>query len=202
VPDFVPLPFRHFLLNLRFGRYFREFNRFQCSPFRFHTNVAVSREHLPGDVTGDVHNRLIASTAFGQLGDERVPRVVEASFHTCTTLYILPCCFDRGDWAGRVHGATITLLRSSNASGEQEPTRLDCTEAVRIPARMVHERGEQTFVQRNRTSVTSITLAFSYNKEPLFQIDLHPRELSDLTSITGPSPACLHRPSQRQGAEK
>jgi len=51
----------------------------QGTALRLHTDVAVVLEPLLGDVSGDVHDGLIASAAFRKVGDERVPVVVPAA---------------------------------------------------------------------------------------------------------------------------
>jgi hypothetical protein len=40
--------------------------------------VAVAREHLPGDVAGDLHDGLVARAGCRKLGDQCVPVVVPA----------------------------------------------------------------------------------------------------------------------------
>ncbi len=55
-------------------------NGLQCTALRFHADVTVVLEHLFGNVSGYVHDGLIASAAFRKIGNERVPVVVPAAF--------------------------------------------------------------------------------------------------------------------------
>jgi hypothetical protein len=48
-------------------------DRLQGVSFRLHTNVAAMFEHLFRDVTGDVHDGLVASATLSQIGDKSVP---------------------------------------------------------------------------------------------------------------------------------
>jgi hypothetical protein len=89
-PLWVPLGLRCLLAGFLRGRSHRD-NGLQGTALRFHSDVAVVLKHLFGDVSGDVHNGLIASTAFRKVGDERVPVVVPTAFHLGVIPNIVPC---------------------------------------------------------------------------------------------------------------
>ena len=50
------------LSGLRFCQYLCGSDGFQGLTLRFDANVAVSTEHLAGDVASDIHNGLVSST--------------------------------------------------------------------------------------------------------------------------------------------
>ena len=79
-PLWVPRGLPCLLAGFLRGRSHRDYG-LQGTALRFHANVAVVFEHLFGDVSGDVHNGLIASTAFRKVGNESVPVVVPTAFH-------------------------------------------------------------------------------------------------------------------------
>ena len=45
----------------------------QRPPLGLRADVAVPREHLPGDVAGDLHDGLVARARLGEFGDQGVP---------------------------------------------------------------------------------------------------------------------------------
>jgi hypothetical protein len=64
--------------------------------------VAVVLEHLLGNVSGDVHDGLIARAAFRKVGNERVPVVVPTAFNLGIRAHVIPRRLEGGDRAGRV----------------------------------------------------------------------------------------------------
>lgn len=72
-------------------------DRFERSALGFHADVAIVPEHLLRDMAGNLHNGFIPCTAFGKLGDESVPVVVEAPRHPSLLAEVVPGRLERRD---------------------------------------------------------------------------------------------------------
>jgi hypothetical protein len=101
-------------------------DRFEGRALGLHANVAVMLEHLLGDVTGDIHDRLIAGAALGKIGNQRVPVVVPAALHPGIFAHVIPCRLERGN-------RTRWIARTRLPEGEDVPLRLGLSELLAIP---------------------------------------------------------------------
>lgn len=77
-------------------------------------------------MAGDVHDRLVAGPAFGELGDERVPVVVPAPRDLGLLAQILPSGLQSGDRPSRV-------VRPWLAEGEHVPLGPDLAKTLGVP---------------------------------------------------------------------
>jgi hypothetical protein len=104
-----------------------------------HPNVTIVLQHLSGDVTGDVHDRLLTGTALGELGNKRVPGIVHPPLDARALSRIGPGGLDRCYRARGVH----VVCPSER---EEVPIRLDPAETKHIPCSVVFERGLQGWI--------------------------------------------------------
>ena len=114
--------------------------------------MAVVLEHLLRDVTGNIHDRLIARATLCQLRDERVPVIVKASGHLGIFADIGPSRLQGGDAASWVAGAGLP-------EGKDIPLRLNLAKSVCVPCDVLCQCWEQRGVQGN--GATFATLRFA-----------------------------------------
>ncbi len=139
----------------------------QSTALRFHADVAVVLEHLLGNVSGDVHDGLIARAAFRKIGDERVPVIVPAAFHLGVRAHIVPCRLEGGDRARRV-------TRTRLSEGKDIPLGAGLSELLPVPHGVVGKNLEEGGVQRNGTAFAGFRFAASNREEFLCEVDLLP----------------------------
>ena len=124
----------------------------QSVAFRLHEDVAIVLEHLLGNMSGDVHDGLIASAAFRKVGDERVPVVVPTAFHLGVGAHIVPCRLEGGNGA---RGVTWTRL----SEGKDIPLGAGLSELLPVPNGILGKNLEEGGVQRDgRPSPASVLL--------------------------------------------
>jgi hypothetical protein len=82
--------------------------RFESVAFRFHTNVAVVLEHIARDVAGDIHNRLLTSSALRKIGDESVTVIVPTTRHLGVPPHSVPSRLERCHRSRGVAGPRLT----------------------------------------------------------------------------------------------
>jgi len=77
--------------------------------------VAVVLEHVPRDVSGDIHDRLLSSAALRKISDERMTVIVPAARHLGVPSHRIPCRLEGCDgtrriaWSGLAKGEEIPL---------------------------------------------------------------------------------------------
>jgi hypothetical protein len=111
-------------------------DRFERRPLRLHPDMAVVTEHPFRDMTGNVHDGLVAGTAFRQVRNERVAIVVPPAGDHCFLPDILPGRLEGGDGSRRIAGAGLP-------KGEQIPLWASFSEFLSIPSRVFPQDGEQ-----------------------------------------------------------
>ena len=101
-------------------------DRLQGLSFCFHPDVAVVTKHLAVDVTGNLHDGLVAGAAFGKFRNEGVPVIVPAACHLRILARGLPRRLERGN-------VPRGIGRHRPAPGEDVPLLPDFTESLAIP---------------------------------------------------------------------
>jgi hypothetical protein len=145
----------------------------QSVAFRLHEDVAIVLEHLLGNMSGDVHDGLIASAAFRKVGDERVPVVVPTAFHLGVGAHIVPCRLEGGNGA---RGVTWTRL----SEGKDIPLGAGLSELLPVPNGILGKNLEEGGVQRDGTAFAGFRFAASDREEFLCEVDLLPSQVPDL----------------------
>src|ERR1035438_7547568 len=123
--------------------------------------MGIPRQHLPRNMPCNVHDRLIASTVFGQLGYEGVPSIVETPFGTGSPPNVAPPSFQRGYGPGGVVRPRHTLRRFTRPARKNVPFRIGGPESPRIPSDVLVKNGMQFAVDRYCSPLASIRLARS-----------------------------------------
>ena len=118
----------------------------QSVALRLHADVAVVLEHLLGNVSGDVHDGLIACAAFSEVGNERVPVVVPTAFHLGIGTHVVPCRLERSNGA---RGVTRTRL----SEGKDIPIDAGFSKLLPVPNGILGKNLEEGGVQRDGTAL-------------------------------------------------
>lgn len=124
-------------------------------------------KHLAIDVSGDLHDRLVAGPAFGKFRDEGVPVVVPASPYLCVLAHGLPRRLERGN-------VPCGIGRHRPAPREDVPLLPDLTESLAVPGAVFDERFVDIEVKRNNPSLSGFALCLSYFDRPGVEVDLPP----------------------------
>ncbi|MGD0734703.1 MAG: hypothetical protein ABR976_06130 [Terracidiphilus sp.] len=129
-------------------------------------------EHLLGDVTGNIHDGLIAGTALGKIGNQRVPVVVPAALHLGILAHIIPCRLKRGDRACRI-------ARTRFPEWENIPLGVGHSELLAIPLTILGEDLQERGIQRDRPPLSRFGLAPAHGQVFLCEVDLSPCQRLD-----------------------
>nr|WP_252263351.1 hypothetical protein [Paracidobacterium acidisoli] len=124
-------------------------------------------------MTGDVHDGLVAGTAFGQVRDEGVPVVVPPPFHLGIFSDVVP---------GRLQGGhrPSRIAWDGLAKGEDVPLGLGLAELLSVPFGVVTHAFRESSVQRDGPTFASFRLALANRQISLGQIHLRPGQVLHL----------------------
>ena len=146
-------------------------------------------KHLAVDVSGNLHDGLVAGAAFGKFRNEGVPVVVPAARHLRILARGLPRRLERGN-------VPRGIGRHRPAPGEDVPLLPDFTESLAIPCAVFYERLIDFDVQRNDPSFSGFALGPSYLDRPVVEVDLASGKGLDLgvpeTSVAGQHECRVH----------
>ena len=132
-------------------------------------------EHLLRDVTGNVHDGLVAHSALGQLRNEGVAVVVPAARYPGVFAEVAPCRLQRRDMACGIAGRWLPEWKDI-------PLSSDLSELVFVPDDVIGEDGEDLQVQRNGVAFATLGLGAANGQKLLCEVDLHPTPGLDLRS--------------------
>lgn len=124
---------------------------FQRLSLRFRANMRVPREHLPRDVTRNLHDRLVAGAILGEFGDQRVPIVLPATGDARFPADVVPGGLQRADGLPRVFREATAARKIRTSPGSRR-------RILRVPTQMIDHRRQQRPVQGDATPSPSIRL--------------------------------------------
>jgi hypothetical protein len=135
--------------------------------------MKVVPEYLLGDMTDDLPNGFLTSSALGQLRNQRVAMVVPPACHIRSLPNVLPRSLDGGHVPGGIRGT-----RSSK--GKDIPLRSNFLEFLPIPRLMIDDGLMEHGVDWNRPPFSSSRLALPNLDLVFYQVNLAPRKRLDL----------------------
>jgi hypothetical protein len=142
-------------------------DRFESSALGLHADVAVMPEHAFGDVTGDVHDGLIAGPTFRKIRDERVAIVVPSASDLGILADVVPGRLEGGNGPGRI-------ARAGLPKGEDVPFGASFAELLPVPDGILPQDRKQRGVEGNRPAFSGLCLALAHDQIALREFDLRP----------------------------
>ena len=134
--------------------------------------MAVVPQHLPRNVSGNLHDGFVPRAAFRQFGDECVSVVVPTAFHFGVFSDAFPGSLERCHMACWIRG-------HGPAKREQIPLILNFSKPLLIPGTILNKRVVEFRVQRNRTALPRFSFCPSDAEEFGLDVDLRPGESLD-----------------------
>jgi len=141
---------------------------------RLHTDVRIMFQHPFGNMTRNVHDRLVTCFAgFGQSGDECVSVIVPAALDASSLSDLPPHGLKTGAGLRR-----ISWLRL--ARREHEPLRLQFREFLQVPCGIGPHDFQGERVERDRSAAAGVGFRFADGKVCLAKMDAAPLKFADL----------------------